>query len=103
MATGPAVATHDMTRGWAEPCRRAALLVARVLHRVRHAPRALRGLRLSPARPRGFMRPVLSAARAGGTGLVVSFVDEENAQLYGSRSSSVNAPGSGDGSHFSYA
>ena len=31
MAMGPAAATHDLTRGWADPRRRAAWLVARVL------------------------------------------------------------------------
>jgi len=31
MATGPAAATYEMTRGWADPRRPASLLVARVL------------------------------------------------------------------------
>jgi len=49
MATDSAAATHGLTSGWADPRRRAALLVAR----------ALRGLCLSPARPRGFRKPTL--------------------------------------------
>ena len=47
--------------GWADPRRRAAWLVARVpAGLVRRAPRAWRGSPLRPARPRGFMKPVLS-------------------------------------------
>ena len=61
----PAAATYEMTLGWADPRRRTALLVARVPGiLVCYAPprpatcdcrggRALRGLRLGPARPCG--------------------------------------------------
>ena len=51
----PAAATYEMTLGWADPRRRTALLVARVPGiLVCYAPRALRGLRLGPARPCGY-------------------------------------------------
>src|SRR3989338_259232 len=47
------------------PPRPAALLVARVPGvLVRHAPRAWRASRLGPARPRGFMKPVLGSSLA---------------------------------------
>jgi len=62
MATDAAAATHDeVTKGWADPHRRATSLVVGVaLLRLRRPPRSWRGSRLSPARPRGLMKPVLS-------------------------------------------
>ena len=60
-ATPAMAACRRNPTGWADPRRRAALLVARVLVvRVRHAPRAWRGLRLGPARPRGMLLGALS-------------------------------------------
>ena len=49
-----AAATRSLTMGWADLPRRAALLVVDVSGRlIRRPPRALRGLQLGPARPRG--------------------------------------------------
>ena len=56
----PAAATSSPTMGWADLRQPAALLVARVLQRVRHAPRALRGSHLGPARLRETLKPTLT-------------------------------------------
>ena len=82
---GPAAAaTFFLTMGWADLCRRAALLVTYVLvFRVRCAPRALRGSHLGPARPRGFMRPVLILGAflcAPASGFAADTSDEPRAQ-----------------------
>ena len=48
--------------------------------RVRHAPRALRGWRLGPARPRGFMKPVL--VRCSSKGLRQMAFDFERLEVF---------------------